>query len=181
MTDKELEAVHDAIARIAIAVSINDTDSLSRISPDSMAIWGASSGWGDSASVTLGDLRRLAELSAAMNGGSIEWVQFCSGARNKPPEPAATPHFSFAGITGKIGVDHLWPIVEPSATLRRDLFIAQTYLRRLTARYEYVREMLLSDWDGGEFLVAAVVNAGTAQEFDEVIDTAIALRDGAPK
>lgn len=51
-----------ALKNIAEAVSINDTDTLSRISSDDTVLWTASGSWTGSAGVTLGDLRTLATL-----------------------------------------------------------------------------------------------------------------------
>ncbi|WP_264045611.1 hypothetical protein [Methylobacterium flocculans] len=59
--DPGLRAALEAIAK---AIKINDTDTLSRISPDRLVIWTASGSWTGSASVTLGHLRAIAALSA---------------------------------------------------------------------------------------------------------------------
>jgi len=53
-----------ALKNICAAVDVNDTDSMARLSKDSEVIWTATNSWCKPASVTLGDLRAVAEMAA---------------------------------------------------------------------------------------------------------------------
>jgi len=53
-----------ALKNICAAVEVNDTDSMAMLSKDSEVIWTATGSWAKPASVTLGDLRAVAEMAA---------------------------------------------------------------------------------------------------------------------
>lgn len=63
MDSEKLKALQEALAPIVRYIEINDSDTMSRITPDRAVVSTASGSWTGSTDITLGDLRKLAALA----------------------------------------------------------------------------------------------------------------------